>query len=428
MLAHATPMDFMPFAVALGIGLLVGADRERRKSEAPTRAAAGIRTFAVTALIGATARALGSELLLATLVAALALLLTAAYLQPHDDPGLTTETALLATLLLGALAVTNAPLAAALGVSLAVVLAARTPLHHFVRNALAQAELIDALTLAASALVVLPILPDRTIDPFDAVNPHTIWRFAVMMMAIGAAGHIAQRAVGPRLGLPLAGLLGGFVSSLATIAAMGRRAAASPQEAAQASAAAVLSTVATPIQLALVIGVVHEPTLEHTALPLTCATIAALACAGVLVWHAMRTPSPPAPALGRPVDLKTALALTATISVLLVVAALLQRRFGTLGVLVAALIGGFADTHSAAATVAAMAAQHKIGEAAAAAPILAAFTSNACAKAVAAFACGRGKFKWVVLGALTVAVAAAWAAYGLASGMTAGITTAFAPD
>ena len=416
MLSHDAPMDFMPFAVALGIGLLVGADRERRKSEAPTRAAAGIRTFAVTALIGATARALGSELLLATLVAALSLLLTAAYLQPHDDPGITTETALLATLLLGALAVTNAPLAAALGVSLAVVLAARTPLHQFVRNELAQAELSDALTLAASALVVLPMLPDRTVDPFGAVNPHTIWRFAVIMMAIGAAGHIAQRTVGPRLGLPLAGLLSGFVSSLATIAAMGRRAAASPQEAAHASAAAVLSTVATPIQLALVIGVVHEPTLEQTALPLTCATIAALACSGFLIWRAVRAPSPPAPALGRPVDLKTALALTATISVLLVAAALLQRRFGALGVLVAALIGGFGDTHSAAATVSAMAAQHRIGEAAAAVPILAAFTSNACAKAIAAFMCGRGNFRWVLIGSLSVAVAAAWAAYGFARG------------
>ena len=125
-------------------------------------------------------------------------------------------------------------------------------------------------------------------------------------------------------------------------------------------------------------------------------------------------------ALGRPVDLKTALALTATISVLLVAAALLQRRFGALGVLVAALIGGFGDTHSAAATVSAMAAQHRIGEAAAAVPILAAFTSNACAKAVAAVICGRGRFRWVLIGALSVAVTAAWAAYGFARGVGTG--------
>jgi uncharacterized membrane protein (DUF4010 family) len=42
-------------------------------------------------------------------------------------------------------------------------------------------------------------------------------------MAIGAAVHVAIRTLGTRVGLPIAGLASGFISSTATIAAMGAR-------------------------------------------------------------------------------------------------------------------------------------------------------------------------------------------------------------
>ena len=91
-------------AVALGIGLLIGGERERRKGEGPSRSPAGIRTFAVTSLAGAISFTVGGELVLAVTTAGVIALTAVAYWRAHeDDPGLTTEIALILTALLGGL-------------------------------------------------------------------------------------------------------------------------------------------------------------------------------------------------------------------------------------------------------------------------------------------------------------------------------------
>src|SRR5664280_1471108 len=92
------------FVVALGIGLLIGAERERRKGEGPARSPAGIRTFTLTSLVGALSFMVGGEVLLAVATAGVIILTAAAYWRGHDDdPGLTTEVALILTALLGGL-------------------------------------------------------------------------------------------------------------------------------------------------------------------------------------------------------------------------------------------------------------------------------------------------------------------------------------
>ena len=120
-------------------------------------------------------------------------------------------------------------LAAGLGVAVAVVLSAKSRVHRFVRNVLTAQELHDALLLAAAAAIVLPLLPDRTIDPWGVLNLRKLWLLALLVMAINAGGHIALRSFGARRGLLLAGFAGGFASSTATIASMGTRAREHPE-------------------------------------------------------------------------------------------------------------------------------------------------------------------------------------------------------
>src|SRR5512139_3821442 len=119
-------------ALALGLGLLIGVERERSKGRGPTRHFAGIRTFTLVALTGAGAQILGQAWLTAvaaTLVAGLALV---SHLKDRSrDPGVTTEIALFLTFLLGLLSVPEPALAAALGVAVAALLAARGPLQAF---------------------------------------------------------------------------------------------------------------------------------------------------------------------------------------------------------------------------------------------------------------------------------------------------------
>ena len=225
---------------------MVGAERERRKKTGPTRAAAGIRTFAVSALLGAVSVMAGGGLGLAAATLMVGAGAFVAYQRIQDqDPGMTTEFALLLTCLLGGLAIRDSVLAAGVGVVLALLLAARDRLHHFVRSVLKEQELNDIILFSAMALIVLPLAPDRFMGPFDALNPRAIARLIVVVMAISALGYVAMRSLGPRYGLPLAGFASGFISSTATIYSMGERASRQPALMSSAVAGAVLSSIAT---------------------------------------------------------------------------------------------------------------------------------------------------------------------------------------
>jgi uncharacterized membrane protein YhiD involved in acid resistance len=155
-------------ATALAIGLLMGAERERRKGEGPQRSPAGIRTFAVAALLGGVSYRLGGGVLLAVTTLALAGFCAVAYWRGYDkDPGLTSETALLLAALLGGLAQVEIAIASGIAVVVTILLAARTPLHHFVRAVLSEQEVIDALIFVAAVLVVLQSIRSEDIDGTD---------------------------------------------------------------------------------------------------------------------------------------------------------------------------------------------------------------------------------------------------------------------
>src|SRR5262249_40463800 len=142
------------------------------------------------------------------------------WLGDRTDPGLTTEVALMAAFVLGVLAQTQPFLALGAGVTVTMLLAVRTTLHHFARDVLTERELVDGLIFFVPAVAVLPLLPNRPIDPFALFNPFALRRLAVVLMALSAAGYIALRLAGPRYGLAIAGFASGFVSSTACIAAM----------------------------------------------------------------------------------------------------------------------------------------------------------------------------------------------------------------
>ena len=134
------------FAIAIGVGLMIGLERERSKGVGSALRPAGIRTFTLAALMGAVASHLGGVPLLAVVTARVMALAALSYFRAHDDdPGLTTEISLIATPLLGGLAMSDTGLAAGLGAAVAVILAAKAPLHGFVTRVLLGAEVTDGL-------------------------------------------------------------------------------------------------------------------------------------------------------------------------------------------------------------------------------------------------------------------------------------------
>jgi len=396
-------------AIALGIGLLIGAERERRKGTGPSRAPAGIRTFALASLVGGISLAVGGELLLAVAALGVAgLSITAYRARSRRDPGFTTGIALLISLLLGALAVRQPALAAGFAVVVAGLLAARTRLHRFVQDVLTEQELQDALLLAAAALVILPLTPDRPIGPLAILNARTLWKLVVIVMSISGAGYIALRALGPRFGLPLAGLASGFVSSAATIGSMGSRARQEPKLLRSAVAGAVLSTVSTVIQMAAVLLVTDQSTFSAMRLPLLFAGIAAVIY-GALFMNKTASQKPDAVELtGRAFNITTAVAFAATVSAILLASAAANRWLGSSGLAVAAGLAGFADTHSAAISVASLVAVEKITASEAVLPILIGLTTNTITKAVVAITTGGRRFAVEVIPGLLLVILAAW--------------------
>ncbi|HKQ15637.1 MAG TPA: DUF4010 domain-containing protein, partial [Steroidobacteraceae bacterium] len=215
---------------ALAVGLLIGVERERNKGQGPRRAAAGVRTFTLIALAGAISVELGGLPAFLVIAALVGLLAGLSYLRSfRDDPGLTTEVAMLVTVLLGGLTLRNPQLAAGLAVVVTIVLASRTRAHDWIKNVLTDEEVRDGLLLAAAALVILPLLPQQAIDPWGVVNPRKLWTLAVLVMAINGLGYIAVRTLGAKVGLAIAGFFSGFVSSTATIGAMASRSKARPE-------------------------------------------------------------------------------------------------------------------------------------------------------------------------------------------------------
>ncbi len=394
------------FVVVLGIGLLIGLERERSKGSGAGRRAAGIRTFALVALLGALAGHLGGGLLALVMLGVVVLAGLSYWRDRGDDPGLTTEVGLLVTPLLGALAMSDTGLAAALGTAVAVLFAAKAPLHGFATRILTATEVTDGLIFAAATLIVWPQLPDRYIGPFAALNLHSLWFLVILMMAIGACGHVATRAMGTRFGLPVTGLASGFVSSTAAIGAMAALAKQTPASMNAAVAGAVFSTVATFIQLSVLLAALSRATLLLLAPALAAgAVVAALyALAFALRGGAKATAAEP----GRAFNLGAALGLAALIAVMLLGSAALRAWAGEAGVMVGALVAGFADAHSPAISIASLVAGAKMAPSEAVLPILMAVTSNTVSKLAMARGMGGQGFLLRIIPGVVAPVAAAW--------------------
>lgn len=392
------------FSSALGLGLLIGLVRERHQSQAPV--AAGLRTHAMTALAAATAATIGSPVLLVAL-AVVGLLAAMAYqVSRRRDPGLTGEVALIVTFLLGGLAVRAPALASGLAVVAAVLLYAKQSLHTLTRDKLSEREVSDGLLLLASALVVLPILPDRTLGPFDAINPATIWKLVVLVMAISALGHTVLRVVGNRWGLAAAGFFAGYVSSTAAVIGFGQRAKETPALLRSAVAAALLSNLAS-VSLCLPILWAVSPPLVGDLLPELCAIGLVLLAGGVVGLRAGRDESvPPPTAASRMFRFSHALMFALVVAALTFIAAALAAWIGPRGAMAAAILSATAELHAAVATLASQFSRGGLDAVQARWLMLALLAASLGTKSVIAWVSGGRAYGVRVAGGLLAALAA----------------------
>ena len=219
------------FVDALLIGALVGIEREKRKSAEPEAGIGGLRTFILLALLGAIAGWLADALHMPALFVAVVVVVGAAVLAGYvlaaraqpESLGMTTESAAITVCLLGAMATLGyRELAVALGIVTAAVLAYKQPLHGLVEK-LNWDDIYAGLRLLIATFIVLPLLPDRAVDPWGALNPYSLWLLVLLISSLSLIGYVGSRWLGADRGIVLTGLTGGLVSSTAVTLSFARQ-------------------------------------------------------------------------------------------------------------------------------------------------------------------------------------------------------------
>jgi uncharacterized membrane protein (DUF4010 family) len=388
--------QIQPFLVALAIGLLLGLERERSHRR---KLPAGSRTFALLSLVGAVCASFNQWAVLVGLIGVTALLALAYFRTSRQDPGTTTAIAALVAYLLGALAYARPAVAVAVAVVVAGLLVSKTRIHRFAREIITEVEAEDAIKFFVVAFVILPLLPNRPLGPYGVLNPAKVWLLVVLLTGIGWLGYIGVRALGPQRGLLVAGLAGGFVSAAATTASMGRLSRTATSWRAPL-ASALLASLATFVQLLIVIGLVDADVLRRLWPPVVAAA-AALVGAGVLVYRGAartRQQNPPegdavdATEASRPFALRPALILAAVLTFALLVGRWGADVLGPKGVVLATFAAGLADAHAGAVAAASLAAKGDTTVDTALVAIAAALGSNLLVKTVLAFTAGGRRF------------------------------------
>ncbi len=335
---------FVQLGIALGLGLLVGLQREHVASPV-----AGIRTFPLVTVLGTVSALLALEfggwMVAAGLLGLAAFVVVGNLLMLKKggaDPGQTTEVALLLMYAVGAyLVVGHREAAIALGGGVAVMLQLKGQLRRFTAR-LGEQDLTAIMRFALIWLVILPVLPNQTYDAYGVLNPRQIWLMVVLIVGLGLAGYIVYKFWGQRAGTLLGGLLGGLISSTATTLASARQVARAPASAATAAAVIQLASTVVFIRVLLEIAVV-APGFLPAAGPRLGGLLLVMAGLSAVLWLRCRNEKAESLEQENPSELKGALLFAGLYALVLVGVAATKEYFGSRGLYAVALFSGMVD-------------------------------------------------------------------------------------
>lgn len=342
--------------LALGIGLFVGLERERRGKEA------GVRTFAFAALLGGLGGLLGDAyaLLGMGLLGVLVALLSWQTIRANDAIELTTSAALLVTGFAGVAAGqghTFTPVA--VGVMTAALLTWKEHLAGF-SVGLREVELRSAVLLAILTFVVYPVLPSEPMDPWGMVEPRSAWVTVILIAALGFGNYILLKMYGAR-GVAVAGFLGGLVNSTVTVTELaGRVRDTGGRLTHMAYRGVLLSTTAMIVRNLALLAMLAPAALATAALPLGLMLLAAVTLAWLAPSDGHDKTGAPAIELESPFSLRSALKFGVIFLTLEVGGAMAQTLLGQAGFYAVSLVGGVVSSASAVASAASLAEHARI--------------------------------------------------------------------
>jgi uncharacterized membrane protein (DUF4010 family) len=397
--------------LALALGFIIGLERGwKERDEEEGHRTAGLRTFSLIGLLGGIFGVLslrGDMLLLAAGFVTTSAVL-AAYMwregQHAHDFSATSLVAAMVTFMLGALAVLgDMAIAAGAGVAAVMLLAYKTSLHGWLAR-ITWVELRSGLLLAAMTFIALPLLPDRTVDPWNAVNPHDLWLMTILIAAVSFAGYVAVKMAGPERGLILAAALGGLFASTAVTLSLARLARGNAAHVRLLAGGISAAGAVMMLRVLVVTGLINTG-LAIALAPVLLAAVAVTAMSAlILIRGNGRDGRKAAPMeLRNPFDLPEVLRFGLLLAVVMLAVELARRYFGDIGVLGVAALSALADVDAVTLSVARLNGAADIAVDA----ILLTVAVNTVAKTIYAWYAGGGQLGRILLvqNAATIAVA-----------------------
>lgn len=347
------PPVFHYLGLALGLGLLVGLQRERTEARL-----AGFRTFPLVTVLGTLCALLaesfgGWVLGLGLLAVALTLLSANLMLARADkaDPGMTTEVALLVMFATGAyIPGGSSGVAIVIGGSVAVLLHLK-PQMHAIAGRIGEEDFKAIMQFVLITLVILPVLPNKTFGPFQVLNPYKIWLMVVLIVGISLGGYVVHKIFGERAGSLAAGVLGGLISSTATTVSYARRVRENPASATLGAIVIISASAVVFVRVLVLMGVTAPPLLWRGLGPFL--TLLSLLClVSFVYWWLNRGEKAAASRHGNPSELKSAIFFAFLYAVILLAIAAGKQYFGQEGLWAVAIVSGLTDMDAITLSVA----------------------------------------------------------------------------
>jgi uncharacterized membrane protein (DUF4010 family) len=336
--------------VALGIGFLIGIQRESAYDEPEGKLFAGVRTFSLISLAGyvaaLTADHLASALPFLGVLLVFGVLLALSYNKDvrAGKPGMTTEMATLITFAIGAVCYWNMILlAAALGVAVTALLSLK-PQFRTLAHAITRDDIYAVLKFAVISIIVLPVLPNRNFGPppFDVLNPYKIWLMVVFISGISFLGYVMIKIVGAQRGIGLTGLLGGLASSTAVTLSFSQRSRKSPELARPFSLAIIVAWTVMFVRVLVVVFTLSQPLAYRLLLPMSTSLAVGLIYCGYL-YIRQRTYEKEDLTFSNPFELGPAVKFGALYTMILLISTAARVYFGNTGIYISSFVSGLAD-------------------------------------------------------------------------------------
>lgn len=289
-------------------------------------------------------------------VLAVAALVIAMYFRcPHFGAGITTEAAAIGVCWLGMLCRTNPQAAGVIALVLTVMLASKRFTRHTVSK-VRRVELTDTLKFLVIILIVLPLLPNRALDPYEAFNPHKVGLLVVLISGISFVGYFLTRILGAQKGLGLTGIVGGLTSSTAVTAAMAAEAKQQPNLRNICAFSTVAANATMFARVLVVVAVLDRLLVLRLAWSVGAMALVAALAAVILWFSASKSEAgkrgPSEVSLKNPFSIGPALKFAGFFVVILFVAKLAKLWFGDQGLYAAAALSGLADVDAITLSVA----------------------------------------------------------------------------